>query len=97
MGEKVIFEYRANESEGGFEIRFNSGSGGCAVFGPTIWGCCTTLDAPRSRGKKQSRHKRQFKEKSRRRMRDTLDFLERMYGDLYGGEESSEKEPPEID
>jgi hypothetical protein len=90
MAEKVLFEYRAQDGENGCEFHFGHGTTTPGPFGPFVGICCRGeihADVPRDEGSKSARRPR---ERSRRNVRDTLDLLERMFHDLYGGEEANE-------
>lgn len=82
MAERVIFEFRADHDEGGcgFEFRHSMDD----LFSPSILACCRVMGVsgmPWAEGPRRSRRNR---DKVRRHMRETLDFFERMYDDLFG-------------
>ena len=87
MVEKVIFEFRADD-EGG--CGFDFGPGMDDLLGPSILACCQVMSIPGMSHIGGSRRSRHFRDKARHHMRETLDFFERMYDDLFGGEESGE-------
>ena len=95
MAEKVIFEFRADRDEGGCGFHFGSGMDG--LFDPSILACCRAAGIPgmpRAGGPKRSRRSRDH---GRHHMRETLDFFERMYNDLFSGAASSQSREPEQD
>lgn len=84
MAEKVIFEFRGSNGEGGFEFGIMHGMDGCMVDPPPGLACYQSMffhGMRRSRGSRRANH---FRDKTRRRIGETLDFFERMYDDLYG-------------
>lgn len=88
MAEKVIFEFRARRDEDGCGFEVRHGQGHFTVLGPDIGACCRPggiPGGPRAGGARRS-HRRS--DKVRSHMRETLDFFERMYEDLFGEEES---------
>ncbi len=93
MAEKVIFEFRAEEGEDGYRFEFRNPDLDCMGLTPFLMSCCQT--APMGGlfgGRASSKHSRA---KARRRMRNTLDFFQKMYDDLYGEDEvSGEEESP---
>ncbi len=94
MAEKVIFEFRAEPGEGGCGFSFRHDTDEW-LFPASLWACCQmmgTSERPRAEGKRRSRGP---KHKVRRHMRDTLDFYEQLYEDLFGRETSEESDSPQ--
>ena len=84
MTEKVIFELRAEPSEEGTRYKVRRGDGDFKILKPSKRGFRPPIlfcPVPWVRGPWRSRR---LRNKSRRRMRATLDFYEQMYDDLYG-------------
>jgi hypothetical protein len=80
MAERILFEFRTKRDEDGYRFEFRPGEGELMVCGPFSWagwGCRPSTSGWADRAW----------ERSRRTMRETLDAFERMYEDLYGGEE----------
>lgn len=85
MTEKVLFEFRSEQSDQGIKYKVRQGEGDFKElkprkphFFPPMFFCPLPW------------HSRRLKERSRRRMRATLDFYEGMYADLYGEPEAGE-------
>lgn len=96
MAEKVIFEYRSTQDEDccAFELGHNFDC--TPAFGPVMVYC----HADPGHGKRRvarSKRARRRQDDARRDMREGLDFLERMYDDLFGDEGSGESRDPSSD
>jgi hypothetical protein len=78
MAERILFEFCTLRGEDGCRFEFRPGGGEATVCGPFSWAGCGSWSAGWAD---------RVKERSRRTMRETLDTFERMYRDLYGGEE----------
>lgn len=91
MAEKVIFEFRARREGDDCVYEIRHPEEGITVQIPAVKRSAgKTIPHPFFHGlpcmmvpKRTSRTRK----KSRKRMRDTLDFYERIYDELYGGEE----------
>jgi len=83
MAERVIFEYRAGDPgrKAEQDCCFASGPG----FGPVVWAFCRTMGDAEHPASGRPKRSRRSGDGPRHRMRETLDFLERLYDDLYGG------------
>ncbi len=95
MAEKVIFEFRVKRDEDGCGFEVRRGEGRLGVFGPDIGACCPPGGFP---GMPQPGPPPGFppgKDRLRNNMRETLDFFERIYDDLFGEEESDENVQPD--
>ena len=85
MTEKVIFEYRCEESEdGGYTYQVQQGEERYIYMGEHQPSACWPMFG---HWRSASRRTRRRREHSRRHMRATLDFLEEMYDDIYGESE----------
>jgi hypothetical protein len=86
MMEKLLFEYRAEEKDGErrITIRHGEGAEGSCAMGAC---CLGRREADGSSGRRKGQLHPQTAPDQR--VRKTLDFLEGLYGDLYGGEETS--------
>lgn len=82
MTEKVIFEFRVKHDEegGGFEVRHGEDLG--------FWACCPPHDIPRPPSARWPKPPHSGRDRVRHHMRETLDFFEQMYDDLFGEEEA---------
>lgn len=92
MAEKVIFEFHAENGESGYGFGFKQGMDGCMVFAPFDLACCRSMFIPGMPSAGGPRRYHRLRDKTRRRIGETLDFFERMYDDLYGGGGSGENE-----
>ena len=84
MAEKVIFEFRAESNEKRIRYKYRRGDGDYKVLNPPRRSYHPPMlfcPVPWVRGPWISRRRR---DKTRRRMRATLDFYEQMYDELYG-------------
>ena len=97
MADKVIFEFSAGDDEGGCGSEFGHGKGHFALFGPSIVACCHGTGVLRGPCAGEAGHSRRGRDKVRRHMRDTLEFFEGIYDDLFGEEESGASEDSESD
>jgi hypothetical protein len=84
MTEKVIFELRREQSEDGIRYKVRRGDGDFKVLKPHKRGFHPPMLFCPMPWMKMPWHSRRLRNKSRRRMRATLDFYEQMYADLYG-------------
>ncbi len=90
MAEKVIFEFRAQRAEEGYQYEVRRGKKRFTVSKPFERECCPPVFVCFGPGIKSQNWSRRIRDDSRRRMRETLDFFEGLYDDLYGEAESSE-------
>ena len=90
MSEKVIFEFRVKENEGGCSIDFRHGGRHFTVPGPNFSAWCQESDSASvlHHGAPMWSHRKT--DKAQNHMRETLDFLEQLYSDLFGDEDSTE-------
>jgi hypothetical protein len=86
MGEKVLFEFRIEETDDGYSYVFNHDKETFGDSGPFFM---KRFFSPLKMG--PSRRFRKFHKIARRRMRRRLDFFERVYGELYGPEDIDEE------
>ena len=90
MSEKVIFEVRVKENEDGCSVDFRHGDRRFTVPGPDfpLWcqeSCSAGVlhhDAPKWSQRRT--------DEAQHHMRETLDFLEQLYRDLFGDEDLTE-------
>lgn len=95
MAEKVIFEFRVKRDEDDCRFEVRRGEGCLSAFGPDIGACCPPEGF---HGMPQPGPPPGFppgKHRLRHNMRETLDFFERMYDDLFGEEGSDENVQPD--
>ena len=85
MAERILFEFCTKRDEDGYRFEFRPGGGEGVVCGPFSWVGCGPGFGPC--GPWWAEWADRAWERSRRKMRETLDSFERMYEDLYGGEE----------
>lgn len=90
MTEKVLFEFRSEQSDQGTKYKVRRGEGDFKELKPHISGFFPPMLFCPMPWMVKPWHSRRLKEKSRRRMRATLDFYEQMYADLYGEPETDE-------
>jgi hypothetical protein len=88
MAEKVIFEFRARCDEDSHGVEVRHGHGCFAVFGLDMWPCCPPEGVPRGPHAGRPKGSHPGRDKARHHVRETLDFFERMYDDLFGQGES---------
>jgi len=96
MAEKVIFEFRADRDERscGFEFGHDMDDW---PFGPSILACCEVIGVAGMPHTGRPRRSRRNRDRVRHPMRETLDFFERMYDDLFGQEEPGDSKDPKSD
>ena len=87
MSEKVIFEFRVEETEDGFNYVFNHDKETFGEAGPAFM-----KRFIQSSGEGPGKRIRKFRKLAKRRMRKRLDFFEKVYGELYGQEDVDEDE-----
>ena len=87
MSEKVIFEFRVEETEDGFNYVFNHDKETFGEAGPAFMKRFLSASAE-GPGKKV----RKFRKLAKRRMRKRLDFFEKAYKELYEQEGAEEDE-----
>jgi hypothetical protein len=80
MKEKVIFEYRSDDEGLGFQMQCSQEF---REFLPHSWEFHHPAYTPRVIRKRISKWNQQRKKKLRQHMRETLDFFEDIYTDLY--------------
>jgi hypothetical protein len=90
MAEKIILEFRADDHEDGCGCGYGHGWDSFLAFGPAIMAFCTEMGVPGAPPAERPQQAHGRRDKARHDMRETLDFFERMYDDLFGGEASSE-------
>lgn len=90
MPEKIIFEFRVTENEGGCGVEFRSGDKSFTVPGPDFSAWCRDGGSDEVHYHGPPKWSRRRTDEARHHMRETLDFLEQMYGDLFGEEDSTE-------
>lgn len=86
MVEKVIFQFRARQTDGGTQYEIKHPREGIAVRYPSAMGVCLPFIRwmPSKPARRRARAK---KAKSRNHMRRRLDFYEKLYQDMYGGDD----------
>ena len=85
MAEKVIFEFHAqNNGEGACGFEFGHGKRRCRMSGPDVWAWCWREHESRVPGSGRSERPRHKRGRARQHMRETLDFFEELYDDLFG-------------
>jgi hypothetical protein len=85
MSEKVLFEFRAEENEDGYNVIVKHDKEALSDWCPPIRG--RFFQSLRKDVKKRMHRHRRL---SKRRMRRGLNFYERMYGELYGSVDEGE-------
>ena len=89
MAERVIYEFRARQTDDGVQYEIKHPGGGKAVRYPSVLGICPPffrwMPARSAR-----RRARAMKAKSRNHMRRRLDFYEKLYQDMYGGDDDDQ-------
>lgn len=80
MNERVLFEFRARCTQDGYHYEFKHGSEEYTFISPTL---CTPRRIPSFARRRKPAFTHRIEERSRQRMRQTLDFLENLYNDLY--------------
>ena len=83
MTEKVIFEFRNEQSDEGTQYKVRRGDGDFKILKPRKRGFIPPMLFCPMPWMKMPWRSRRLRDKSRRRMRATLDFYEQMYDDLY--------------
>jgi hypothetical protein len=86
MAEKVIFEFRADRDEG--KCRFEFGRNMADLFESSIAACCDSMGMSAVFCAGQPKQSQRNSNEARHHMRETLDFLEQMYDDLFGERET---------
>jgi len=87
MSEKVIFEFRVEETEDGFTYVFNHDKETFGEQGPAFMKRFFSASA-----KGPGKRVRKFRKLAKRRMRKRLDFFEKVYSELYDQEDADEDE-----
>ena len=87
MSEKVIFEFRVEETEDGFNYVVNHDKETFGEAGPAFMKRFLPFS---SHG--PSKRLKKYRKFAKRRMRKRLDFFEKVYGELYGQEDADEDE-----
>lgn len=87
MSEKVLFEFKAEETDDGYTYVFKHDKETFGDAGPSF---LKRFFGSSSRG--PSRRFGKFRRMARRRMRRRLDFFENVYDELYGPEDEDEEE-----
>ena len=85
MAEKVIFELRVRREKDGYGFEVRHGEDHFTLLGLDIGPCCPLGDMPG-----ESNRQQRDRDKVRHQMRETLDFFEQMYDDLFGEQVSDE-------
>jgi hypothetical protein len=86
MSEKVLFEFRVEETDDGYNYVFNHDKETFGDSGPDFMKRFFSASkvGPRRRFRK-------FRKHAKRRMRRRLDFFEKVYDEFYGPEEVDEE------
>lgn len=87
MAEKVIFEVRVKQDEEGCGIEFKHGARHFTVFGPDFSAWCRGAGVARAHRAWGPKWSHRDRDEARGHMRETLDFLEQMYDDLFDEED----------
>ena len=86
MSEKVLFEFRVEETEDGYNYVVNHDKETFGESGPYF---LRRFFSPMKKGSRK--RFRKFRKVARRRMRRRLDYFERVYDELYGPEAEEEE------
>lgn len=87
MSEKVIFEFRVEEDEDGYDYVFKHDKETFGESGPAFMKRFLSFS-----GKGPGKRVRKFRTLAKRRMRRRLDFFEKVFDELYGQEDDDEEE-----
>lgn len=90
MSDKVIFEFRVKENEAGCGVEFSHGDSRFTVSGPGFSAWCQESGSASVLHHCTPKWSHRKTDEARHHMRETLDFLEQLYGDLFGDEDSTE-------
>jgi hypothetical protein len=90
MTDKILFEFRSEKSDQGTRYKVRRGEGDFKELKPRKSGFFPPMLCCPMPWMVKPRHSRRLNERSRRRMRATLDFYEQMYADIYEEPEADE-------
>ena len=88
MAEKVIFEFRVKENAAGCGVEFRHGDRSFTVSGTSFPAWCQEGGPVGVHHPGQTMWSHRKADETRHHMRETLDFLEQLYSDLFGEQDS---------